>query len=106
MRPALSAVSLSSESSAARPTFKPPSSARSTRTSNQLSIERPMNCTDTAYTSAPGSTATSANSSTRRAASREPNTPRFNFLRSCRSCHTTIRMSTPTSTPFSSSSVS
>ena len=58
---------------------RPPSSARSTRTSNQLSMLRPMNCTDTAYTSAPGSTATSANSSTSRTASREPKTPRFRF---------------------------
>src|SRR5690348_16356647 len=40
----------------------PDSSARSTRTSNQLSMLRPRNCTDTAYTSAPGRMATSRNS--------------------------------------------
>ena len=39
--------SLSSESSAVRPRFRPDSSARSTGTANHDSIERPTNCTAT-----------------------------------------------------------
>ena len=69
-------------SSVVRPRFNPPSSAFSTRTSNHDSMLRATNCTDTPYTSTPGSTATSVKSSTRRSVSFEPKTPAFNFWRS------------------------
>ncbi|MCY1529395.1 hypothetical protein D9M68_645360 [compost metagenome] len=47
MERARASRSASSESSAARPRFRPASSAVSTRTLNQDSIERDMNCTET-----------------------------------------------------------
>ncbi|MNJ69837.1 hypothetical protein D3C77_662330 [compost metagenome] len=47
MERARASRSASSESSAARPRFRPASSAVSTRTLNHDSMDRDMNCTDT-----------------------------------------------------------
>ena len=79
-----------------RPRFRPPSSARSTLTSNQDSILFPRNCTDTPYTSAPGSTAISEKISNRRNPSLEPNTPALSLRLSLHSRNptTAIRNST------------
>ncbi|MND03880.1 hypothetical protein D3C83_239110 [compost metagenome] len=65
-----------------RPKLSPPSSAVSTRTSNHDSMDRDRNWTDTPYTSAPGSTATSENSKTSLSVSLEPNTLAFSRRRS------------------------
>ena len=66
--------SSSSESMAERPRLRPPSRALSTRTSNQDSMLLVRNCTDTVYTSAPGTSDTSANMMSTRKVRRDPNT--------------------------------
>ena len=66
----------SCESSDARASTSPESSARSSGTSNQDSIERPTNWTATKKTSATGRTVISTNEPAMRAIRRVPNKPR------------------------------
>ena len=68
-------------SSALRPRLSPPSRALSTRTSNQVSMLLPKNCTETPYTSTPGSTAIKANIRSSLNVSLEPNTRALSLRR-------------------------
>ncbi len=75
MRSLFATISRCTCSSAVRPRVRPPSSAVSMRTSNQDSMERTRNCTETAYTTLPGSSAIRLMTRKKRAVSLAPKTP-------------------------------
>ena len=88
----------------ARPSCRPLSSAASTRTLNHDSMLLTANWSDTAYTSAPGTTAIAAKIAIRRSLSREPKRRERYSCHSPRSC-TNTRLARPSAmTPLSPSS--
>jgi hypothetical protein len=88
----------------ARPSVRPESRARSTRTSNHDSIDRPRNCVDTTYIRTPGSTPISANAIENRIIIRAPNRPWRNRFTSRRTSSSTRMNSSPAITPLTASS--